>query len=129
MAGIMDFLKDELAKTKRSFGLLGELKAKNDPKVKEFDEFERKLYEKSLIYKSMKDAFTAPMRAYTGEIDALGDPRSAMEEAMNTAGMAQLSYVDVPTELAEKGRLNGYEFRIDSTSGRQLNALAELLAK
>ena len=90
MAGIMDFLKDELAKTKRSFGLLGELKAKNDPKVKELDEFERKLYEKSLIYKSMKDAFTAPMRAYTGEIDALGDPRSAMEEAMNTAGMAQL---------------------------------------
>ena len=86
----MGLVDDELKKIKRSIGLLGDIKLKNDPAIKGLDRFESMLYDKSGIYKSIKDAFTAPARAYRGEIDALGDPRSAMEEAMNTAGMAQL---------------------------------------
>ena len=84
----MGLLDDELAKLKRSFGLLGELKLKNDPGVKKLDEFERKLYERSMIYKSLKDAVTAPGRAYHGELDPYSP--QAMEEAINVAGMAQL---------------------------------------
>lgn len=85
---ILDFIKAEYAKTKKSLGLIGGLKLSNDPKVKEISDFERNMYEKSLIYKSMKDAVTAPGRAYRGELDPYSP--QAVEEAMNLAGMAQL---------------------------------------
>ncbi len=84
----MGLLDNEIAKWKRAFGLLGEVKLANDPGVKQLVKSEGNLYDKSAIYKSMKDAVTAPIRAYRGEID----PWSAqgVEEAVNLAGVAQL---------------------------------------
>lgn len=84
----MGLLDDEVAKLKRAFGLLSDIKPSNDPGYRGLADFERKMYEKSLIYKSLKDAVTAPARAYRGEFDV--NSPYAVQEAMNTAGMAQL---------------------------------------
>ncbi len=43
------------------------------------------LYEKSDIYRSIKDAYTAPMRAWKGEIDPYSD--QGVMEALNLAGV------------------------------------------
>lgn len=119
MAGIYDFIREEYEKAKKAFGLIGGIKVENDPKARELSDFERKLYEKSLIYKSMKDAVTAPMRAYRGEFDV--NSPYAVQEAMNTAGMAQLGGMpggakgpgSVGMSSKPKGWVSGWKTRVE----------------
>jgi len=47
--------------------------------------WDQTLYEKSDIYRSIKDAYTAPMRAWEGEIDPYSD--QGVMEAINLAGV------------------------------------------
>ena len=47
--------------------------------------WDQTLYEKSDIYRSIKDAYTAPMRAWEGEIDPYSD--QGVLEALNLAGV------------------------------------------
>ena len=47
--------------------------------------WDQTLYEKSDIYRSIKDAYTAPIRAWRGEIDPYSD--EGVMEAINLAGV------------------------------------------
>lgn len=84
------------------------------------------LYDKSMIYKALKDAVTLPGRAWRGEAPSLYDYEGrinpkAVEEAMNTAGMAQLGGIpggargpgSVGMSSRPKGWVSGWETRID----------------
>jgi len=62
---------------------------------------------KSEIYNSLKEAYTAPMRAYRGEIDPTNFPEQAALEALNMAGTVGVSGMTVPRPAGSLGMFGG----------------------
>ncbi len=81
--------------------------------------WDQTLYEKSDIYRSIKDAYTAPMRAWKGEIDPYSD--QGVMEALNLAGVGMGG--SIPGGSTSPGALNlirGQKvFRFTSTGGKE----------
>ena len=102
----MGLLDDELEKWKRALGLLSTLQPSKDSGVRGLLDMPSKvddsLYSKSGIYKGIKDAVTAPVRAYRGEIDPWSS--DGVQEALNVAGIVPLSGVaGMAAGVAPKG--------------------------
>jgi len=81
--------------------------------------WDQTLYEKSDIYRSIKDAYTAPMRAWEGEIDPYSD--QGVMEAINLAGVGLTG--SIPGGSNTPGTMNlirGQKvFRFTSTGGTE----------
>lgn len=81
--------------------------------------WDQNLYEKSDIYRSIKDAYTAPMRAWEGNIDPYSD--QGVLEALNLAGVGLAG--SIPGGSTGPGTMNlirGQKiFRFTSTGGTE----------
>jgi len=82
--------------------------------------WDQTLYEKSDIYRSIKDAYTAPMRAWKGKIDPYSD--QGVIEALNLAGVGMGG--SIPGGSTSPGALNlirGQKvFRFTGTGGKEV---------
>lgn len=88
----MGLLDDEISQWKRSFALLSTINPANDAVVRGLlgvpSKLDDTLYSKSELYRGAKDAITAPIRAWRGELDPYSP--EGVQEALNTAGYAML---------------------------------------
>ena len=82
--------------------------------------WDQTLYEKSDIYRSIKDAYTAPIRAWRGEIDPYSD--EGVMEAINLAGVGLTG--SIPGGSTGPGTMNlirGQKvFRFTDTGGTEI---------